>query len=338
MLVIGNGSSIALSKEIGIGDSVDLTNLFSKGADVKWPVDGKPGFLSHKNTPALWRLGARPYSTSQESNSIIENIITCSNVFASMPRSDGRSVDSEYIRAYNELSKYLRHLFAHYDSLFCAMTDPDKLLWNKWCLLNFVQKIYLSKNISEIDIISYNYDVLLERGLNAKSIPFTLDNSTKKKKEKIRIHKPHGSISYIPRGRQMDPLRFQIPTTLEPNALSLAKYRVSYSDLDMPVIKEAIIPPAGESSRYNFKWANEIQSEIKRRLKCYNESDALIFCGLSYWSVDRLEIDEIIKGFNSKGQVFSVNPNPTPSFIAVLTTVFKNVIHFNNATQLDKTI
>lgn len=339
-IVVGNGTSIALANEIGIGDDVDLGNLFAKGSEVPWPYDSKPGFLSHKNTPALWQLGARPFSKREQSNQIIENIITCSNVFASMPsKKNTQKVNSVYIQAYNELSKYLRHLFAYYDEKFVEKLNSQPLLWDKWHILQFINRMNSNANIKEISVISYNYDILLERGLIYKSIPFELfgidDRSQKSKSQKVTIYKPHGSISYIPKGKIMDKARFQISPDWNPNGLAMHDYVASYSNLNHPVLNEAIIPPAGESSRYNYAWANEIQKGIRDSFAKPSKDDVLIFCGLSYWSVDRLELDEIIKLFHSEGQVYSINPDPNHSFIAVLTTVFKNFVHFNNAKQLE---
>ena len=57
--------------------------------------------------------------------------------------------------------------------------------------------------------------------------------------------------------------------------------------------------------------------------------DEMILFGLSYWHVDRNEIDEILLSMDNKMEVRFVNPNPPTALEAVLTSLFRNYIHFS---------
>ena len=70
-------------------------------------------------------LGARPGNTVEESNALIEEIITCANMFFDFVNEPGQKEkrlemasqgnDRLYLRAYSELIVYLRHLFSCYE-------------------------------------------------------------------------------------------------------------------------------------------------------------------------------------------------------------------------------
>ena len=100
---------------------------------MKTPWDSKPGFLSYKVCPALWTLGARPNKDVNESNALIEEIISCANMFFDFINDPDQKAkrlsminsneDRIYLKAYCELIVYLRQLFSWYNELI-----EDKLL------------------------------------------------------------------------------------------------------------------------------------------------------------------------------------------------------------------
>ena len=61
---------------------IDVQNLFRYGEVIGTPWDDKPGFLSYKVCPALWTLVARPDNNAAENNALIEEIISCANMFS----------------------------------------------------------------------------------------------------------------------------------------------------------------------------------------------------------------------------------------------------------------
>ena len=76
--------------------------------------------MSYKFCPALWTLGARSNKNALESNALIEEIITCANMFfdfVNEPEQKAKRLelvnsDKIYLRAYSELNMYLRLLTA----------------------------------------------------------------------------------------------------------------------------------------------------------------------------------------------------------------------------------
>ena len=144
--------------------NIDLSNLFSKGDTVLWP-DGNQerGFLSYKHCPSLWNLGARPNMDKQAANDLIEDIITCANMISSA--NTPPQEDNIYLAAYYELVAYLKHLFIQYNE---QVSDRDLLAdtITDWGWLKLIQSACSSDKYEKIIIITYNYDIFLERLLH----------------------------------------------------------------------------------------------------------------------------------------------------------------------------
>lgn len=325
-LVLGNGVSIDLINFLGKSDEINLFNLFKNGEKVKWPVDNHIGFLSYKYCPALWRLGARPTINAENANKIVSDIITCANVYASLdvkrrPKMDNH-IESIYLKAYNELVAYLRFLFVYYNNL---VEDSifDKIIDWQWAKL--LKNLYKNKDVNKIVIITYNYDIWLERVLSKLSLDYTVylgDDSD----SKIKIFKPHGSISFI-HETVLSLDAFELKNSFEHTDAEITKFSVRYNDLVCNQTVIPLIPPAGQSSRYHHSWAANMRKGIIEECNKSTIDDLLVFGGLSYWHVDREEIDEIILNVNNELNMYLVNPNPPEEFFAVLTTIFKNSIH-----------
>ncbi|MCI5137247.1 MAG: hypothetical protein D3922_02260 [Candidatus Electrothrix sp. AR1] len=328
-LVIGNGVSIDLIKFLKKDDSIDLSNLFNNGERVRWPVGNHIGFLSYKYCPALWRLGARPTSNVDEAHKIINDIITCANVYASLSVKNrpkmANDIESIYLKSYNELVSYLRFLFVHYNT-----SVDDKMLDDvcNWQWAKIIKKMYDDKNVNKINIITYNYDVWIERVLDKLKLEYNVFMG-EKGDSKIEIYKPHGSISFI-HDTVMSLDAFELKNSFEHTDAEINKFKVVYEDLICNPAVIPLIPPAGQSSRYQNSWAASIRNGIVEECQKSTNSDVLIFGGLSYWHVDREEIDEIILNINNKLNMFLVNPNPPKEFFAVLTTIFKNAVHLTS--------
>lgn len=309
--------------------------MFKCGNCVPWPVDNEPGFLSFKRCPSLWSLGARPFMDDKDAVALIEDIITCANISASTPTPSPVKSKTEniYIDAYKELTSYLKHLFIYYDNkIDNAVLNQviDKCKW-PWAL--FFQDIYTDKSYEKIVIVSYNYDIWLERILTLSGIPFNISEFENKVNEKIQIIKPHGSISLIHKNK-LDRISFRIPYDRELLEISngeVTDFKISYNDLDENYLISAIIPPAGDSGRYNLGWANVLRTLAKTEASKLTPNDELIVCGISYWHVDRAEIDEILTSLNSNVNIKLINPNPPRAFNAVLSSLFTNYLCYTNS-------
>lgn len=182
LIILGNGFSMDLMKTIDKSDEINLSNLFACGSDVPWPETGTSGFLSFKNCPNLWTLGARPYLDKDKTLNIIEEVITCANILPQ--RTEIK--DKIYIRAYNELEQYLMSLFIYYTNKVNLAKFRNCL--KKWGWIKYLKALNSDKNIKSIHIVSLNYDVWLELLLDLYNIPYSIDGFSTEKKKYIFIN------------------------------------------------------------------------------------------------------------------------------------------------------
>lgn len=337
-MVIGNGFSIDFLNHIGLADEIDVINLFRHGTEVPWPTTGVPGFLSFKHCPHLWNLGARPNMKADDAMLLIEDIITCVNVYASKEKKNPVGHDYRpndiYIYAYKELLQYLKHLFIFYDKKVSSISENSET----WPWLQFIKHAHESDYYSDVVIVTYNYDIWLERLLKKFSIPFNIglvgDNNPD---SKITILKPHGSISFIHK-QVMDKDSYSIKLDNELLDGSSDEFTVNYENLDNNYLVSALIPPAGESSRFNHTWASQIRGTAKHKAAKLDKNDEMIICGLSYWHVDRAELDELLVSCDPLLNVIMVNPNPQRTINAVLTSVFSNFVTYSGSATLKEKI
>jgi hypothetical protein len=331
LIILGNGFSIDflshIKAEIPRAGEISLSNLFENGELVPWPGDDSPGFLSYKHCPNLWTLGARPNLDSTETINLIENVITCANTL----NKQTRTVDSIYLRAYKELVTYLKALFIYYDNKI-NVPNINLSSWG-WC--KYLVEATNDSEIRKIQIITLNYDIWLERILKKNDIAFTISNF-ESTDEKIVIYKPHGSISFAHKHSKVKDV-FKVDYVQDILDGKLSEFSIEYENLSALNTINAMIPPAGDSSRLDFEWAKEVRESILKVSSQLKDTDEVIICGTSYWHVDRLEIDNILTSISADvSDVKVVNPNSPEVFNAVITTLFNNVIFFKNSSPLAK--
>ncbi len=333
LIVLGNGFSIDFVNFIQKKEKINLTNLFCNGDKVLWPADNYPGFLSKYRCPALWELGARPNSDAAQSAKIIEDIITCANVSAS---SEHPAINSEntnvYIRAYHELVIYLKYLFIYYNGLICD-ADFDKAITDKWGWAQMIKNLSVSSEVESVTIITYNYDIILERLLDRMNIEFQMAGFQTVQK-KFSIIKPHGSIGF--RSKKIyDKQSFSIKYNRDSLGGSLEDL---VFDLDAGYEKisniNTMIPPAGESGRYKLFWSKILKEQAVEAACRLQDDDDVIYGGISYCNVDRGEIDEQIICLNSDVNFRIINPDSKSTFCAVISSLFKQYIHYTQSEVL----
>lgn len=334
LLVAGNGLSISMLRKHPIA-GVDLTNLFAMGGDVTWPATQRPGFLSYEHCPNLWALGARQTVTAQTAYEVIEQTITAVNACC---LADPASLeDGIYIRAYKELVAYLRYLFVHYDAELQAagfFDEPEIFEPIDW-LLEAVSE----PTVTDIDIVSFNYDALLERCLDKKAVPFSIPLLDEVAGAKTRIHKPHGSITFCgkkPIDKSAFAINYSGGSRFTEGAIS--ELEVRYGDLDGHFPLLGILPPAGESERYRHRWIRQIWDQALHAAKSLEPNDLVVVYGLSYWHVDRKEIDMLLGEVSRRARVISVNPSPSSHFEAVCCSLFKSYQSYSTPKQLKRMI
>lgn len=300
------------------------------------PWDERPGFLSYKECPALWTLGARPNNDAAESTALIEEIISCANMFFDFINDPAQKAkrlnmvnsndDRIYLRAYCELIVYLRQLFSWYDSLIDdALLQKFVSTYSEWGWLSLLKKLNI-KEYKKIIFVSYNYDVWLERILNSLGLKFGVYGFEDNDDDVIEIIKPHGSISFVPKNH-ID--RYEINYNMDVDGLKIDDLKLRYDSLTK-YSAGAIIPPAGDSARLRVasSWADTIRAEaIKKAKELSNDKESIVvMCGVSYWYVDRREIDELLINLNSDTEFTFINPVSPRDLNAVLSSIFKNYV------------
>lgn len=330
VLIVGNGLTIDLLKCISKTEDINTKNLFRNGDKVEWP-DGsnEKGFLSYKRCKNLWNLGTRPSMNDNEAQELVEEIISCANT---IPKNmlDDKS-ENIYVNAYFELVAYIKQLFIMYNK---KVSEEDLSSSNiiNWGWYKLIKRAYNSAEYERIYIITYNYDIYLERVLKVHNIPFDIVG-IEENDNKVKIVKPHGSISFCHKSIN-DKDTYDIKRSSVLYEAELNDFEVRYERLDENYSVYALIPPSGDSTRMLFKWAEEMRMKEKEIIKTLQEDDKIIVSGLSYWHVDRKEIDDILTSIGAKSNVYMVNPNPPKVLNAVLSCIFDNYILYTGSEEI----
>lgn len=340
-VILGNGFSMDFLQyysktDTSIQDKIDVCNLFRFGDIIKMPWSQSPGFLSYRNTPELWKLGARTNCSTLESNALIEEIITCANMFFDFVNEENdpktrvkmKEEGSLYLKAYCELIAYLRQLFIYYDGLISDEALNRFIEKSDWGWIQFFKEIK-RKKFDQVTFVTYNYDIWLEKILRTLNISFHIcgleKNEFNSTNSLVNIIKPHGSISFIP--KQMSIPSYSINYSLDIEDASLDAFNVQYENLNEVneyVNRGAMIPPSGDSTRLRADtWAKTLRTQAEEKAAQISEGENVILCGLSYGYVDRKEIDGILLSLNPNCNFTFINPNPPRDLNAVLMTIFK---------------
>lgn len=331
LFVLGNGFSMDLFSHLKKLDSYPLGNLISYGDRLRWPSNGRNAFISFRNTPNLWLLGLRANNSAEKNSQIIENIITCANAMhlkkhQTPPQPQNKKGDT-YKNAYKELVAYLKFLFIHFDE---EVKFKFKDIRN-WHWAKLLKNIANNVDVEEVNIITFNYDLWVEKVLNALSISYKTTVIENGGVGKFTITKPHGSISFV-HNKSSDVSDFYINYT---NDISILEGKDSDFEYHMSNLRRhspitPLIPPAGDSNRFELTWAGKLRAEARKIASQIDEKDRVVLCGLSYWHVDRNEIDEILLNINSQCEVSYINPTPPETLDAVLTSLFDKYEHYTN--------
>lgn len=329
-IILGNGFSIDLINRMDCKEKIDLTNLFNFGYEVKWLSDEEPGFLSYKRCPNLWNLGAR--FNKGGGTKLIEEIITCANVYSYVKLKNPKRIlqeDGIYIKAYKELVEYLKFLFIHYNDL---ISDEElNLVIQDWGWKYLFEKFKdVPEKFEKVTIVTYNYDIWLERVLELLGIQYSFPGIKENDSAIVDIIKPHGSISFQS-DRCLDNSSFEIHYGRDILEGRLGDIKIESKNLRVNSRINAMIPPAGDSARFSNHWSNELQSIAREAAKKLIEKDEVLLCGLSYWNVDRLELDELFLDLDADVNLKVINPNLPSEFNAVLESLFTNYVVYANS-------
>jgi hypothetical protein len=343
LLVLGNGFTIDFVNQIGKEEDIDVKNLFRLGHTVKIPDTKTFGFLSHKYCPNLWMLGARPNIKHDEGMAIIEEIITCSNMlfdYLNHSESENERIkllekdnQSVFIKAYSELTAYLRHLFISYNAKITVDQLSEFLLSTSWGWRNLLSNA--QNKYDRIHVITYSYDIWLERILKELRIDYQICGCGEDESF-VNIVKPHGSISFVPHSGKN--LMYEINYTIDMSGTDMDHIAVEYDELDS-YDKSYLIPPAGDSPRQEQNaWSKRLRECAVAAVKSLGDNDDAIICGMSYWHVDRKELDELLINMNQNVNLTIINPSLPRELNAVLVTLFKNYTTLSSSDLLREVI
>lgn len=230
--------------------------------------------------------------------------------------------DKVYLRAYKELIQYLKALFICYDQQL-NLSDKNKIkLVKEWGWYKYFASLNKNSEIDKVHIVTFNYDIWLERILKQLNVQYNIAGFESNNQYKFQIYKPHGSISfqsYIVKEKDAYDIDYSFDIVDD----DISKFSIKYDNITPLTSINALIPPAGDSNRLGFKWANTIRKEIDQMIKDITINDELVICGISYWHVDRLELDHILGKIPIDVSDVSVfNPSPPRALNAILTTFF----------------
>ncbi|MGG5736892.1 hypothetical protein [Bacillus cereus group sp. IBL03679] len=232
----------------------------------------------------------------------------------SPPENDDFKEIEKYISKYKYGSKeeceLRKFLVAAYSSFQLAIDEYSLFEW-KWVK-------WLQRNRTRLSCaISFNYDVLLERALKFANIPYSRIG-TSECVSKVPILKPHGSIDFdikgLISGLPVDEL-WRVTTSL--NDIGLP-FIVPKQDWLLPRMEADIIPPSMHNIQLKLSW---IHSMLNEYIKFARNLDAFVIVGISYWDVDRPEIDFFLNQLPKKAKVYIMNPNPNPDLIQKITSL-----------------
>ena len=193
---------------------------------------------------------------------------------------------------------------------------------SKWAWARFLLNLNNSRHVSKIEIITFNYDIWLERTLDLLGIDYEVAPFQSKPNTKFTILKPHGSISFL---HLTDPYtNFNISYRTTPLDAKISDFEIAMTGMDQHKLVVPLIPPAGDSERLYASWSKELREQCQKRSEATSPNDRVLICGLSYWHVDRREIDQILLAVPEGSSVAYINPSPPRVFDAVLTSLFTN--------------
>ena len=327
VFVLGNGFSIDLIKlmekehllQTGL---IDLENLFAEG-DSFSISSCQQGYLSHCNS--LKAQGVSTAISKEESKKLIDKFITSYNIYARWRTNNPdqlvrMGIGNKYIELYNELIDYLKKLFLHYNQLVSDDALQKLVQDEKVPVISLIKKAIASHE--HIKIITYNYDVFLERLLDVAKIPYVI-SGFEEVRQNIEIFKPHGSISFDVKCAR----KYSIWEGLSLNISCLKVTKNLNGNYDLC----AIIPPYGDANLSTYNWCRSIRDNILR-LKLSN-CDKIILFGISYGEIDRPEIDSILLKAQEETGIWYINPKPSEQLCFILESLFKNYNHYDSLNE-----
>ncbi len=213
-------------------------------------------------------------------------------------------------RLHFQLRVFLIHFFVEF-SKSTTNKNLSGWAWASWLRYNFINLGF---------VINFNYDTIFEQALLP---PFYLEYSNiiplqfMGSASKIEIFKPHGSINFGYRqlvdfgNPEMSIYESDMTFLINDFPVNLLKT----SNLSSERSNADIVLP-GEMTKIR-EFQNVVVGYGRLKLRS-NQFRKCIIAGISYWDVDRPEINEIIDDLPPHCEIKIVNPTPPSDLIRYL--------------------
>ena len=209
------------------------------------------------------------------------------------------------------LRQYLSLAYAYFNRIILEKWNPY-WNWQRWMNLRYSEIV---------EIVFFNYDLVLETMLKKSSLDFYRVGSLEEKMPKgVPIFKPHGSCDFDIREGAIkisDP--FKSLTNL--NDAGSVKV-VKDEELCEPRTEADIVLPFESSPQLHLSWIRHGYELTKEKSK---EANRLLIIGISYMQCDRKEINLILENLQRDILIQYVSPSENSELELKLKTISKNV-------------
>lgn len=221
---------------------------------------------------------------------------------------DFNAINNFLINNYRDPNKLcqLRRFLALSYAYLQKHLEKNELIFRNWKWTNWIKS---NKSLFEF-AISFNYDRNLEKSLDIATIPYHRIG-TNEPKRNLPLLKPHGSMDFdLPNSAIKADNILDVTTELNDfnghvQVLPRSKWLNHRHEADL-------VPPSSFNIQTRLSWIQEMFKKYKYLSK---RIEHLIIVGLSYWGVDRPEIDYFLNHLNKNTTVYIMNPYPSSDLI-----------------------
>jgi hypothetical protein len=179
-------------------------------------------------------------------------------------------------------------------------------------------------------VVSYNYDLNVETVLEASGVPLRHLAVPQTSLSALPLVKPHGSIDYVPASGVIGGQKPSYPINIFMEMCDMPIQRLPRYSLQVARYAADVVIPTEASGYSEFQWVRPGRLWARR---AGVDTRVLILMGLSYWPVDRPELDELIESIPATATAIVGNPSPNPELIDRLGVQFSNVIEWRTGPQ-----
>lgn len=298
---------------VGNGLSIDLRQRFPRLRewDTQRPLSWRVDAPDRRQTPLIDLL-PRAQRHIADARSV-DPTLTDFEVFDAALRAVKPT--SDFIQTVVELRHLVALSFAEYQ------TQADRFVTAlSWPWFRFFESI--ADRIH--GVVSYNYDLNVETMIQAcgrRMSHLALNDGT----SGLAIFKPHGSIDYVPAPNVIGGPKPGYPLQIFMEMNDVPIVQLPRHGLRVPRYAADVVIPSEASGYSEFQWVAPGRSWLR---SAGRNTSVLLVLGLSYWEVDRQEIDEVIESVVPTAKVVVADPFPKPELLRRLNQRFAQVVEW----------